>query len=205
VGLEGVVVAPEREALEVAARLANAHDFIMALPHGYDTPLTNTSLSGGQRQRLCIARALLRSSAPILLLDEASSALDTSSEKLVQASIDTLISSSSSKRTTVTIAHRLSTIDGADFVCVMSSGSIIERGSPKELMGKVGGVFKAMREAQVLTPTTHPPLQLHLLCPLRSPPYLLVFEPIKWGAKAKTVYRQGTDEGCPSSPFGRGH
>lgn len=150
-----LTIAPSDEAVRAAARAANAHAFIAALPRGYETPLTNASLSGGQRQRLCIARALLRSSAPILLLDEATSALDTASEQLVQAALDALLAGGGT-RTTVTIAHRLSTIDGADRVVVLSEGRIVESGPPAKLMAREGGVFRAMREAQALAPGAAP-------------------------------------------------
>ena len=119
------------EQIEQAARIANAHDFIMATENGYDTIIGDRGcrLSGGQRQRISIARAILKDPA-ILILDEATSALDTESERLVQEALERLMKG----RTTVVIAHRLSTISGADMICVMQDGRIIERGTHASLM-----------------------------------------------------------------------
>lgn len=121
-----------------AARQAQAEEFILAQPQGYDTPLgeNGISLSGGQRQRLSIARALVRN-APILLLDEATSALDTRSETLVQAALDEAMKN----RTVLVVAHRLSTIVGADQILVVDGGEIVERGSHEELVGRRDGLY----------------------------------------------------------------
>lgn len=130
-GVEGAT----REQVEEAARIANAHDFIMATPLGYDTNIGDrgSKLSGGQRQRISIARAILKN-PPILILDEATSALDTESERLVQEALERLMSN----RTTIVIAHRLSTIVNADEICVVSDGRIVERGTHAELMARKG-------------------------------------------------------------------
>ena len=124
-----------REQVEEAARIANAYDFIMASEQGFDTNIGDRGckLSGGQRQRISIARAILKN-PPILILDEATSALDTESEHLVQDALDKLMRN----RTTLVIAHRLSTIKGADLICVMQDGRIIEQGTHDELTARQG-------------------------------------------------------------------
>ena len=128
-----------QEQIEAAARAANAHEFIVELPRGYDTLLgeRGTRLSGGQRQRLAIARALL-TDPPILILDEATSALDTESERLVQEAVDRLLQG----RTVFVIAHRLSTIAHADQILVLDRGEIIERGSHAELLARRGAYYR---------------------------------------------------------------
>ena len=133
-----------RDAIIAAAKAADAHDFINALPAGYDTVLgeSGDTLSGGQRQRLSIARAILRD-APILLLDEATSALDAESEAKVQAALDRL----SEGRTTLVIAHRLATIKGADRVYVIEDGQVTEQGTEAELRQK-RGVFARLKALQ---------------------------------------------------------
>ena len=120
-----------RSEIEDAARLAHAHDFIMAQPQGYQTIVGDKGclLSGGQQQRLSIARALLKG-APILLLDEATSALDSESEKMIQDALEKL----SKGRTVIAIAHRLSTILGSDMIVVMDHGRIVATGTHAELL-----------------------------------------------------------------------
>ena len=127
-----------------AAKMADAHNFIVKLPQGYDTVIgeQGVMLSGGQRQRISIARALLKN-APILILDEATSSLDTESEREVQAALDRLME----KRTVLVIAHRLSTVRNVDRVLVLSNGEIIEEGVHQELMAK-GGEYKKLYELQ---------------------------------------------------------
>ena len=133
-----------REQVEEAARIANAHDFIMATESGYDTFIGDRGnrLSGGQRQRISIARAILKS-PDILILDEATSALDTESERLVQEALERLMD----KCTTIAIAHRLSTIRHADEICVLHEGRIVERGTHDELIA-LGGHYKFLHEMQ---------------------------------------------------------
>ena len=133
-----------REEVIEAAKVANAHDFIMQLENGYDTYIGDRgmNLSGGQRQRLSIARAVLKN-PPILILDEATSSLDTESEKLVQDALSKIMSN----RTSVVIAHRLSTIQNADDIVVLAKGHIVEQGKHDELIAK-NGVYKRLTDLQ---------------------------------------------------------
>ena len=132
------------EAIEDAAKIANAHDFIMHSEKGYDTNIGDRGgrLSGGQRQRVSIARAILKN-PPILILDEATSALDTESERLVQDALYKLMRT----RTTIAVAHRLSTIKNSDEICVMHEGEIVERGTHDELM-EMNGYYKKLHDMQ---------------------------------------------------------
>ncbi len=129
-----------------AAKIANAHDFIMELPEGYDTNIgdSGNKLSGGQKQRLSIARAVLKN-PPIMILDEATSALDTESERLVQDALEKMMRN----RTSIVIAHRLSTIQNADSIVVLQKGEIVEQGSHAELLSNKG-VYKKLVEMQSL-------------------------------------------------------
>jgi len=128
-----------------AAKVANAHDFIIETEHGYDTVIGDrgSKLSGGQRQRLSIARAILKN-PPVLILDEATSALDTESERLVQDALENLMKN----RTSVVIAHRLSTVRNADLICVFHEGEIIERGTHDELI-ELDGRYKRLHSMQM--------------------------------------------------------
>jgi ABC-type multidrug transport system fused ATPase/permease subunit len=135
-----------QEEVEAAARIANAHEFIMELEDGYQTKVGDRGgrLSGGQRQRVSIARAILKN-PPILILDEATSALDTESERLVQDALEKLMKS----RTTIAIAHRLSTIKNADEICVLHEGRIVERGTHEKLIA-LDGYYKKLNDMQAL-------------------------------------------------------
>jgi ATP-binding cassette subfamily B protein/subfamily B ATP-binding cassette protein MsbA len=141
-GVEGATM----EQVIAAAKIANAHDFIMEKEDGYNTNIGDRGgkLSGGQRQRISIARAILKN-PPILILDEATSALDTESEKIVQEALDRLTST----RTTIAIAHRLSTIKNADEICVLHEGKIVERGRHEELLA-IEGYYKKLNDMQAL-------------------------------------------------------
>jgi subfamily B ATP-binding cassette protein MsbA len=136
--------------IEQAARAAAAHDFVTALPNGYDSTVgeAGARLSGGQRQRIAIARAFLKD-APILLLDEATSALDTESEAQVQAALKRLMAG----RTTILIAHRLSTVRGADRIYVIDRGRIVETGDHASLM-KARGLYARLAQSQDLEAET---------------------------------------------------
>jgi subfamily B ATP-binding cassette protein MsbA len=139
-GMENV----SKEAVIEAAKIANAHEFIMEMEQGYDTTIGDRgmNLSGGQRQRLSIARAVLKN-PPILILDEATSSLDTESERLVQDALAKVMS----QRTSIVIAHRLSTIQHADEIIVLQKGQIIERGTHEELIAK-NGIYKKLTDLQ---------------------------------------------------------
>ena len=141
----GVENATMEQVIE-AAKIANAHDFIMEKPEGYHTNIGDRGgkLSGGQRQRISIARAILKN-PPILILDEATSALDTESERLVQEALERLMKT----RTTIAIAHRLSTIKNADEICVLYEGEIVERGKHEELLA-LNGYYKRLNDMQAL-------------------------------------------------------
>jgi subfamily B ATP-binding cassette protein MsbA len=139
-GLDGA----DEEAVVEAARAANAHDFISAMPNGYDTQIgeRGVMLSGGERQRIAIARAILKN-PPILILDEATSSLDTESERLVQGAIEHLLKG----RTVLVIAHRLSTVSNADRIVVIERGAVRETGTHQDLMER-GGLYRHLYDMQ---------------------------------------------------------
>ncbi len=141
-GVEGASM----EQVVEAARIANAHGFIMEKEQGYGTNIGDRGckLSGGQRQRISIARAVLKN-PPILILDEATAALDSESERAVQEALDRLMSN----RTTIAIAHRLSTIKSADVILVLHEGRIVERGRHEELLA-MNGYYKRLNDMQAL-------------------------------------------------------
>lgn len=144
---EGSSSKPTQEQIEEAAKMANAHDFIMSFPDGYDTQVGDkgSKLSGGQKQRIAIARVLIRNPS-ILLLDEATSALDNQSERLVQNALENLLQSRS--RTTIIIAHRLSTVRKANQICVISQGKCSEIGTHDALMENADGIYRKLVIAQ---------------------------------------------------------
>jgi ATP-binding cassette subfamily B protein len=142
-----------QDQIEEAARKANAHDFIVSFPEGYQTRVgeRGVQLSGGQRQRVAIARAILRDPA-ILILDEATSSLDSASESLVLQALDRLMQG----RTSLIIAHRLSTVRTADRIYVLQEGRTVESGTHAELMARPDGVYRNLSELQLLAPEDRP-------------------------------------------------
>jgi ATP-binding cassette subfamily B (MDR/TAP) protein 1 len=148
--IDGLREVTEEEIIQ-AAKNANAHDFIMALPNQYDTVIgeRGTSLSGGQKQRIAIARAMIQNPS-LLLLDEATSALDTKSESLVQEALNVLMHG----RTSIIVAHRLTTIIHSDVICVLDRGIMKEQGSHEELMQKENGLYRSMALLQMINPVS---------------------------------------------------
>ena len=140
------------EEVVAAAKLANAHEFIVRMPHGYDSPVgeRGDTLSGGQRQRIGIARAVIRNS-PIMILDEPTAALDTESEQLVIEGLQQLMKG----RTVIMIAHGLSTVRDADNMIVLKDGVVAEEGTNDELIAR-GGVYAELHRIQFETPPVHP-------------------------------------------------
>ena len=128
-----------------AARLANCDEFALKLPQGYDTVIgeNGSELSGGERQRISIARAFLKN-APIILLDEASASLDVENETVIQEALSRLIRN----KTVMVIAHRMRTVSGADKIVVLSDGTIVEEGSPKDLLTQKDSTFRRMAQLQ---------------------------------------------------------
>ena len=139
---------PEASEAEVirAARAANAHDFVVGFPDGYDTMVgeRGQSLSGGERQRISIARAIL-DNPKILILDEATSSVDSETEKQIQEALDRLVTG----RTTFAIAHRLSTLQAADRLVVLEKGKIVEQGTHADLVDKEGGMYAKLHKTQM--------------------------------------------------------
>ncbi|KAF0683368.1 Aste57867_24580 [Aphanomyces stellatus] len=161
--------------VEAAAKLANAHEFILGLPHGYDTMVTGTLVSGGQKQRIAIARAMIREPA-ILVLDEATSALDNESERVVQAALNNLLQHTT-QMTTIVIAHRLSTVRTADKIVVLGDGAVVEEGSHDQLMQHVDGHYKTMVEAQAAHATAVDTQPSHAVVVASSQQSALLREP----------------------------
>jgi subfamily B ATP-binding cassette protein MsbA len=135
-----------RDEVKQAAKAANAHNFIMEMDNGYESNIgeSGNKLSGGQKQRICIARAILKN-PQILILDEATSSLDTESEKLVQEALEFIMLG----RTAIVIAHRLSTIQNADLIVVMQKGEVIEKGSHNELISKKEAYYNLVKLQQI--------------------------------------------------------
>ena len=133
------------EEVRAAAAAANCDEFVDKMPQGYDTPIgeNGAKLSGGERQRISIARALLKG-APIVLLDEATASLDVENETKVQGALSRLLAG----KTVLVIAHRMRTVENADKIVVLSEGSVVEEGSPAELLGREGSVFARMHALQ---------------------------------------------------------
>jgi ATP-binding cassette subfamily B protein len=134
-------------AIEQAARLANAHDFILRLPKGYGTLVgeRGVKLSGGERRRVALARAFL-ADAPVLILDEATSSLDSESEALIQQAMERLMKG----RTSIVIAHRLSTVRSLDRILLFDRGEIVEQGNHAALIARTGGIYRSLFERQAM-------------------------------------------------------
>ena len=136
-----------QEEIEAAAKAANIHNVIMSFPKGYETMVGERGyrLSGGEKQRIAIARVLLKD-PPVVILDEATSAMDTNSERIVQATLD----AATANRTTIAIAHRLSTVVNADLILVLDHGQIVEQGTHKDLLKKKGTYFRLVNSQNTL-------------------------------------------------------